>query len=880
MIRQNIQVTCPTKPTAIYSPTSIWLADWRLPQTSSLLASSTSTSAFSFFTRAKVALEDVKTPMLRSLNGKTRSFVWGYLNSDEGTAKEGRVELVEVPDGSRSLEGFKRDETAIDLNGMGSAESIRFLHDPADPSAGSPNLKPNLTPPMSGSWVTGTLDPSIKKGQAYFTVCEPTTANAGIYHLFRAGVPALTRKDNLFSLFYSSCQEVYIHVERVADENICFRWDMAKERDVSSLTDLGEKRLFTLYHNSITPSVPVVITPEVDIAPPKGPITSPSNIGDESSNPNPKMKNYDVPITRKTSQASNAERTISSITAVEDLLTDEDNNDTTSFAEGLKDFMGTGRGTPAFGSTENSDGDSSREGLDSPDEINIVSVGGSGGGMVTPGTLVNRVSLPREDRKIDRNRLAVPISNANGSPARKGSSIWVQDYNSRFPMIPIFDPRPQEIDNSQGSLGADQRSSNSFRPRPQALITSNPLLGTSRSRGSLPFITEPRAPSLMPSKDLERHRESILLPGIVNGRSGSIPSTNTNVNLPGVADLTRTRPMRGYQNIPGVDVGNLLPTIKQNPVQNPTLPPPRGNDGMKLLQLKEIEDEDVVVVETPGFPNAKPAIRSSPMDMYITSDGSGLPVVMNRSGRPSVEKGLGGGLSAGDWKKPVSTATSGYVDISVPEGLKGRARNWGTAMRKGLESYVPSSPRGSIPGSPKGLQGPFRSSNPGTPKNSNVNPRPERDAFGGIKSANRSPRARSPSPQSPVRGIPAGSPSANTPRARTPSPTSSGLRNGMTGGGSTLSPNRAPTTSKTTGKNSTGGEKKIREKVEVIDYKKIIEDRKKKSTIPNFKNSRDFFNWLKENRSGDQNSSEKRAKLVGAKSVVANPANSVAANSN
>ncbi|RVD88874.1 uncharacterized protein DFL_003044 [Arthrobotrys flagrans] len=128
----------------------------------------------------------------------------------------------------------------------------------------------------------------------------------------------------------------------------------------------GEKRLFTLYHNSVAPSIPIVITPEVD-TPTATPTATPDTINNNKNSFNnnqvPNMKNYYIPVTRKTSQASNPiECTINSTTAVENLLTEEDCNEITSFTEGLKDFMGDGRRTPAFGSTDNSDSGGSRQG--------------------------------------------------------------------------------------------------------------------------------------------------------------------------------------------------------------------------------------------------------------------------------------------------------------------------------------------------------------------------------------------------------------------------------------------------------------------------------------------------------------------------------------
>ncbi|KAK6523425.1 hypothetical protein TWF281_001407 [Arthrobotrys megalospora] len=882
-IRQNSVTACPTKPTAIYLPSAIWLADWRIPETSSLAPSSTSTSAFSFFTRAKVAMEDVKTPLLRSLSAKTKSLVWGYLNADEGTAKEGRVELFEVPDGSRSMEGFREGEVLVDVDGLGSAESVRFLHDPVDPSAGSPNLQPNLTPPMSGSWITGTLDPSIKRGTAYFTACEPTTANAGTYHLFRAGITPLVRSENFFSLFYSSCEEVFIHAERVPDEDICFRWDMARETDVDTFSDLGEKRLSTLYHNSFAPSIPIVITPEVDDPPPS--LSNPSP--DNNINLNPNMNNYYIPTTRKASQVSNADRTISSITAVEDVLTDEDDNESRSFAQGLKDFMGPGRDTPAFGSTDNSEsgsgnGGGSREGMNLPDEVNIVS-SGAGGDKVTPGLLSDRISVPRELPAIrggNRNRLAIPIPNLSGSPVKK-ENIQIQDYNAQFPGVPVFEPRKLG-DLLQRSSGLDQ-GSNNLRPRPQALITSNPLLSIPSSRGSLPFVAEPKAAGLVPLKQLERKRESLVLPGIMGGRSGSIPSING--NFPINADPTKARSTRGYQPIQGLNVNALLPNIKGNSAQNtPGLESSRA--GMRLLPLNNMEENDEVV-ETPDFPlQRKPAVKGSPMDMYITSDNLGFPVVLDRKPavRPSIERGMVGDLNVGDLKR----AGNGYADMKLPEGLKGRTRN-----RSGQGSFgvsIPASPRGSIPGSPKGLQGLSKGMNPGTSRNTNprgslpsspkanlggltknTNPGTRTNRLGGINTVNRSPRTRTPSPPSALRGNKAGSPGNATPRPRTPSPTSSGLKN--TGRRTPSSLAVTVTNFNTNANNGANSRRKVREKLEVVNSRKIIEDRKKKSTIPRFKSSKDFVKWLREERGGNGSDFGEKRKLAGATARAVNTGN-------
>ncbi|KAF3174227.1 hypothetical protein EYR41_010984 [Orbilia oligospora] len=814
-VHQNPVTTCPTKPEAIYPPSSIWLADWRIPATSSLTPSSTSTSAFSFFTRAKMAMEDVKTPLLRSLSGKTRSLVFGYFGVDEGSAKEGRVGLLEVPDGSRSSEGFREGDIVVDVDGLGSAESIRFLHDPIDPSAGSPNIRPNLTPPMSGSWVTGTLDPSIKEGKAYFTVCEPTTANAGTYHLFRAGIPKLRRSENFFELFYSLCEDVYVHAERVADDSICFQWDMGRERDV-------------------------IITPEVD-NPPQTTAVNPDTIGNININSNfnnnqvPNMKNHYIPVMRKTSQASNPiERTISSITAVEDLLTEEDGNDITSFPDGLKDFMGAGRGTPAFGSTENSDSGGSREGTELPDEVNILPAIGN---MVTPGVLSNRISL--DQRGGVRDRLTVPVANVDKVSRRE--SIQVSDpYNRLYPYLPFFDAsqqqrsqqlatqQSQQVDNSQGQDEGSGTSGNLVRSRPQAVITSNPLLSMQRSKGSLPPLIEPRGPGLVGLKEGEKKRESLVLPGIVGSRSGSIPSIINKNSIPSTGDWDKRRTSRGYQNIPGLNINALLPNIKGNTEKRTDI-----GGGVKMLPLAEVEDDNAVV-ETPDFPTTrKPAVRGSPMDMYITSDSLGFPVVMDRSSRKATEKSGIIGLDAGEWGS--SKKKGGYMDMgSVPEGLKRRLRNRG--------SSILASPRGGIPSTPKELR---KSINFGAQGNQ------------GTHSTNNSPKTRSPSPQK--NSI--ASRGTNTPPPRTPSSISPRSKN--TGRRSPSSPAITATDVNVKTGNRDNGKRRIREKVEV-DHMKIIEDRKRKSTIPRFKSSKDFVKWLKENRPGDRTTPREGAKLAGA----------------
>ncbi|KAF3227493.1 hypothetical protein TWF192_011093 [Orbilia oligospora] len=823
-IRQNPTTTCPTKSEAIYPPSSIWLADWRIPATSSLTPSSTSTSAFSFFTRAKMVMEDVKTPLLRSLSGKTRSLVFGYFGADEGSAKEGRVGLLEVPDGSRSSEGFREGDTVVDVDGLGSAESIRFLHDPIDSSAGSPNIRANLTPPMSGSWVTGTLDPSIKEVKAYFTACEPTTANAGTYHLFRAGIPKLRRSENFFELFYSSCEDVYIHAERVADDSICFRWDMGRERDVR------EKRLFTLYHNSIAPSIPIVITPEVD-NPPQPTSVNPDTISNININSNfnnnqvPNMKNHYIPVTRMASQASNPiERTISSITAVEDLLTEEDGNDITSFADGLKDFMGAGRGTPAFGSTENSDSGGSREGMELPDEVNILPAIGN---MVTPGVLSNRISL--DQRGGVRDKLTVPVANVDKVSRRE--SIQVSDpYNRLYPYLPFFDasqqPRSQQlatqqsqqVDNSQGQGEGSGTSGNLVRSRPQAVVTSNPLLSMQRGKGSLPLLIEPKGPGLIELREGERKRESSVLPGIVGSRSGTSLALETGTR----------RASRGYQNILGLNINALLPNIKGNTEKLTDI-----GGGVKMLPLAEVEDDDAVV-ETPGFPTTrKPAVRGSPMDMYITSDSLGFPVVMDSSSRQATEKSGIIGLNAGEWG--TSKKKGGYMDMgSVPEGLKRRLGNRGNS--------IPASPRGSIPGTPKGLR---KTINFGAQGNQGAN------------SANNSPKTRSPSPQKNSIG------SRRTNTRRPGTPPSISPRSKDTGKRSPSSPAITATDVNVKTGNRYNEKRRIREKVEV-DHTKIIEDRKRKGTIPRFKSSKDFIKWLKENRPGDGTTPREGAKLAGA----------------
>ncbi|KAF3287563.1 hypothetical protein TWF970_007281 [Orbilia oligospora] len=480
------------------------------------------------------------------------------------------------------------------------------------------------------------------------------------------------------------------------------------------------------------------------------------------------MKNHYIPVTRKTSQASNPiERTISSITAVEDLLTEEDGNDITSFADGLKDFMGAGRGTPAFGSTENSDSGGSREGMELPDEVNILPAIGN---MVTPGVLSNRISL--DQRRGVRDKLTVPVANVDKVSRRE--SIQVSDpYNRLYPYLPCFDasqqPRSQQlatqqsqqVDNSQGQDEGSGTSGNLARSRPQAVVTSNPLLSMQRSKGSLPLLIEPRGPGLVGLKEGEKKRESLVLPGIVGSRSGSIPSVISKNSIPNTGDWDKRRASRGYQNIPGLNINALLPNIKGNTEKRTDT---RG--GVKMLSLAEVEDDDAVV-ETPDFPTTrKPAVRGSPMDMYITSDSLGFPVVMDRSSRQATEKSGIIGLNAGEWGSSKK---------------KGGIASWGT----------------------------------------------------------------------------------NTPRPRTPSSISPRSKN--TGRRSPSSPAITATDVNMKTGNGDNGKRRIREKFKVeVNHMKIIEDRKRKSTIPRFKSSKDFVKWLKENRPGDGTTPREGAKLAGA----------------
>ncbi|KAF3922935.1 hypothetical protein ABW20_dc0101305 [Dactylellina cionopaga] len=118
-VRQQPLISpCPGKPLALYDPSSVWLADWRIPQPLNPVSSS-------FFNRALAAISNIPTPLLRSLSSRTRTLALGYLESDVDSNKEGRVTAVLVPDDVKSVsnvEDYAPDIAFVVVEGVAAIE--------------------------------------------------------------------------------------------------------------------------------------------------------------------------------------------------------------------------------------------------------------------------------------------------------------------------------------------------------------------------------------------------------------------------------------------------------------------------------------------------------------------------------------------------------------------------------------------------------------------------------------------------------------------------------------------------------------------------------------------------------------------------------------
>ncbi|EPS37281.1 hypothetical protein H072_9042 [Dactylellina haptotyla CBS 200.50] len=610
---------CPSKPTAIYDPEVIWLADWRIPQHVALNPSSTAVSSFSFFNRAKVAMNNVVTPLLRSLSDRSKTLAWGYLDGDVETVKEGRVSAIIVPDDAVSvtdIQGYGADVGFVELAGVGAAESVRFVYDPTDQEGGSPSLQPNLTPPKSGAWVVGTLDPSVPFGKAYFSACQ--AARGKSWHLFRNQIFKDIETERLFNLFYLKCEDVYIHAQRVSDGEICFRWDTSTQQDEQGLDSLGSQRLFTIYHNSLSSSYPQIITPEIDDV--LITTTSKAVPGKGIYLPHSQEQNL---------QTAQQTRTISTINMIEDDMTG-------SFAEGLRDFINVGRDTPAFGSTDNSAGGSGYE------------AEASGSGTVYGS---------------DRSRRS---RSSEGLPG-----IEIPDEINLVPHAPDqlvreFEPRGQDV-------------ADSARGRSSSIVIEGSPIGRNRENniqieefGSYPLVKQKQNANMTPNP---------LLSQLVNSRSQrhlSIPSVGRAGTLtPGIVDNMRVKHGSAYQPIPGIN--DLFPTIKgakQSPGKKPLLnrysfgagassPIIRSNNpGMPNTNRKPGRQSELymtgkenAVVMTPYFDPRNSDRKKNSMRTVINQEDTYTPVGNPTDGRTVA-------------LPPIRNTRNGYPDIQGAARLK------------------------------------------------------------------------------------------------------------------------------------------------------------------------------------------------------------------
>ncbi|EWC44883.1 hypothetical protein DRE_00942 [Drechslerella stenobrocha 248] len=439
---------CPLKPAASYDPSSVWLADWRLPITSPLDPGS-SVRPSSFFSGAKEAMDEIVAPMLRSLKSRTRTLAWGYLTErDDQRARGLRVTAIVVPDSTRSTPEPSIPDGNIFANtvqGVGVAENVIFVDSPTEPYKNEPKLRPACKGINNEEW-----------------------------HLFRNPADSPDAQEDGLDTLYSQCHGVYIEVERVLDEEICFRWDLSTERDELDLAKFADRRLFTLYHNSWSGLYPVIITPEIDEI-----ILTGSQIPQQQP-----ISDLPRPSTPDLARSMSEGSVISNIETVAD-------DDNASFAEDLEDFMGR-RGTSTFRSRENSGSgrgpevESSSRGRIWP---RLPEIRGPGGiSMAGPTEILQRPTTPGNDIGLT-NKPTSGLVDSN-SNARELRPIWEpllqHPLNRQFPPLaipPVKDDR-NAIFQSQNPLPS--------RPNPQLMATrQNP------SMSQMPQLQSPFNPALM-----------------------------------------------------------------------------------------------------------------------------------------------------------------------------------------------------------------------------------------------------------------------------------------------------------------------------------------------------------------------------------------------
>ncbi|KAK6338011.1 hypothetical protein TWF696_001482 [Orbilia brochopaga] len=513
IIRQQPAISpCPSKPDAIYDPSSIWLADWRLSTYAWIDAGSRATASTKFFSTAQRLMDAVTTPLLRSLHWRTRTLTWAYLSQDQDTPLYGRIGSMIVPDTLRSTLNpgeYDPDVMIVTVDGVGLAESVRLMNDPAEPKEGSPSLQPNLTPPADGGWVVGTIDGTASGRRPYFAACK--TAEGEEWHLFRNPEDTSESLDATFNTLYPACFGVYIQLEPVSDNEICFRWDLSNERNEQSLQNLAAQRLFTVYHNSISSDYPQIITDEIDeLIRPPGQTPSSATTQQQAL-----QRTFDDNVLLQPGRGiSQLESIISTIDAVPESAN--------SFGEG---FSPANRiNTPAFGSTDNSGSGSRNDaggsgspanrrqssnvdspGLSQPDEI-----------ILLPGTrlrLQQRIKLPRLDAQ----------EGSDGSPNSRGNPRKVM-LNPQF--------ERQDTAGLPDINGGTQRPGGTqFKPRPKLTVDTA-------------FKTPPTRP---PQPKLRG-------PGLRIGSIPTVPSTTNNA---------RQKLPTGYQPLQNSNnpMGGLRPQL-------------------------------------------------------------------------------------------------------------------------------------------------------------------------------------------------------------------------------------------------------------------------------------------------------------------------------
>ncbi|KAK6538328.1 hypothetical protein TWF694_011206 [Orbilia ellipsospora] len=643
-------------------------------------------------------MDDTATPILRSLSQRSTTLAWGYLDSDLDTVREGRVSAVNVPDNILSVtnvEGYNQDITFVELPGVGACESVRFLYDPTDPDGGSPSLKPNLTPPKTGSWVVGVVDRYISPWKPYFRACQSTRSKH--WHLFRNGIYKMTEAEKVerdFDSSYMNCEEVYIHVERVPDSEICYRWDINNlERSEESLKALAAKRLFTIYHNSLNTSFPKIITPEVDdiivnSRPKISSLQNPSSktIPAVSSNadlPNPGTPEHavflrpKVPTDKET--LGSQERTISSIN---ELMDDEF---TGSFGEGLRDFMGLGRDTPAFGSSEGSNTANAGSSIGSNGRNQVPSLNGLDEIVRTTPNPLQEV-IEKQDQVRERTRQTRPLNLFNlvnligDTPT---SNIDIKDLGSG-PYLPIQQQKKpmNVIGNAEAVLRhitAKDADGNVRRPRPEPLIANRnqlfiPNIQQSPSGASIPPFDnkgEPLAPRL-------RQHPSIW----ASSTPGSIGTTNLRIKTPST-----------YNPIPGIN--NLFPSIRGSvPKHSPEKTPPQSN----MLNGSPSSSRHGSNIDSPATLKSATKLSSSPRLLAFTEEDTAL-TNPNRPIHSKFKPNLNHPLTA-NFRDHLNSIT-GVRSSTLPplEGITSPTLGGGLLpIRKDLSPMIPKMRTGEILG--------------------------------------------------------------------------------------------------------------------------------------------------------------------------------------